>query len=386
MNQQSRNTGRILFTMMSGLWFVFMVCHVIFTGKISLWNFFGSLPTVLFGLISLLFLLVELAWKRRSGWGILLASFSLILGITQIDLNVHMNPESKQVSQRQGSTRIKIFNWNTNCWDQHKSKDKFYQFLKKQQADIYILQEYLHGSIDWSDPKVDKSKEMVDRSKLFRICSVVPGFPIHYLAIDDRERLRKEFPGYEIRTDLQFVVISRFPILSSHADYSEQYAVTDVNINGRPVRLFNIHILLHIEPENPLKPYFYQALHRRFLARQLAFKNLKADISSTKIDYLIAGDFNSTKAMGVMNDLLQTHNDAAQYSTSLFPLTFEFGGVRWWRFDYELTPKTNSNIRILSYQNLEHYGLSDHNPQSLIVNIETGHSVAGDRSKTASLK
>ncbi len=336
--------------------------HVSLVGQLAICNFTGSIPTFIFVLIPIFWLGFELFQKERKLCWSIGASLALLLGITQSDLN--LLPPPKTVITTNSSQELKIFNWNTNCWDQHKNKDQFYRYLKKQQADVYLLQEYLYGSLDWSDPKNQISAAEIRRQKFFRICSVVPGFPIHYQWIDDTQRLKTEFPGYYLATNQQFVIISRFPIISSQADYSEQYAVTDLKIRGRTVRFFNVHLLLHIEPENPLKPYFYEALRRRFLARKLALKNLQRDLQNTKHDYLIAGDFNSSKAMGVMGELFKQHQDAASYSRELLPLTFQFAGLKLWRFDYVLLPK-KGNLQVKSFRNLKHNGLSDHDPQWL---------------------
>lgn len=352
---------RIIVTTLSSVWLVFVIFHLIFTGKTPLWNFLGSIPPSFFGVIPLVFLTFEVLWKKKRLSGILTAVFSLLLGVTQLDINI-LRIKNNEIPAG-GYTSIKVFNWNTEYWDQFKDKDRFYRFLKTQDADIYILQEYLHITKDFSVPKAD-------RSKLFSICSVVPGFPLHYLAVDDRKRLREEFPGYYFVTDKQFVILSRFPIKDSHPDYSEQYSVTDIDIYGRLVRFFNVHMLLHVEPENPFQPHYYEALDRRYKARQLGFKRLKEDIKKTST-YFIAGDFNSTKAMGVMDDLLKEHVDAVKYSNELIPLSFGFYGLRLWRFDYGMVPKTNENLKIKIYQNIDHEGLSDHNPQSFVLDIKT---------------
>jgi len=342
------------------LWLLLVVFHVSLVGQIALCNFTGSIPTFIFLVLPSLWLSFEFFQKECKIWWISGAVIALLLGTTQVDLN--LLSQKNPILPTSTSRELKIFNWNTNCWDQHKNKDQFYQFLKKQQADIYILQEYLYGSLDWSDPRNQISAAEIKRRKLFRICSVVPGFPVHYQWIDDTKRLRAEFPGYYLATNQQFVMISRFPIVAAHADYSEQYAVTDLKIDGRIVRFFNVHLLLHIEPENPLQSYFYEALQRRFVARKLALNNLKADLKKTEYGYLIAGDFNSTKAMGLMSELLHEHQDAINYSRQLLPLTFQFAGLKLWRFDYFLLRK-EKKLQVKTYRNLDHHGLSDHDPQ-----------------------
>lgn len=364
---------RFMGMILSGLWLMFVTGHRIFSGQSYLWNVFGSLPAFCFGLIPVCLLIYEVSRRKRHWLNMLMIALAFILGATQLDINLF--PMKNEKIRPNQYTEIKVFNWNTCFWDQYKDQDRYYRFLRKQRADIYILQEYLYDSIDWtnsnSPARMRKSAEKADGARLFSICSVVPGFSPHYLAIDARDRIAQEFPGYHIRTNLQFVLISRFPIEEAHADYSEQYAVYDIDIQGRPVRFFNVHMLLHVQPGNPFVPSFYRELKQRYVARRLGFKNLQEDIRKTRGAYFIAGDFNSTTAMGVMDELLKAHVDAARYSSELIPLSFEFSGLRFWRFDYGLAPKNNDLIRIKTYQNLDQEGLSDHNPQMLVLGLKT---------------
>lgn len=348
------------------LWFIFVILHCVFTGRTYLWNWFGSLPTLFFVTIPLFFVVVEFFRKKRNWIYISMMIVSLVLGATQAD--IHLFSKKNNGISSHPNTSVKVFNWNTALWDQDKNREQFFRFLKDQNADIYILQEYLR----WMDPGMKVTPENIQKFNLFPICSVVPGFPVLYQGVNDQERLRREFPGYDLAIHNQFVILSRFPIENSYPDYSEQYAVADINIEGRLVRIYNVHIILHLEMDNPLNPNFYEGLQRRFAARHLAFQNLKADIQNWKLDYLIAGDFNSTKAMGVMNELFDKNIDVVTYSGEWFPVTFTFKGLNLWRFDYQLIGKASRNIRVKSYQNMDPQGLSDHNPQLLVLDIQTG--------------
>ncbi|RCX20057.1 endonuclease/exonuclease/phosphatase family protein [Anaerobacterium chartisolvens] len=350
------STLRIL----SVLWLIFMFFHVMLTGKVFLWSFFGSIPTFFFVIIPLAFLVCEVLGKKKNVLALFMAAISLVMGFTQLDINLFRQKGGNAASDIY--KEIKIFNWNTECWDQNKDKDELYRFLKKQDADIYILQEYLYGSIDPQSPGIDKSR-------LFNICSAVPGFPPAYLEIDDTERMRKEFPGYYLAVNKQFVVISRFPIQASHADYSDQYSVNDIEIYGRAVRFFNVHMLLHIEPVNPFTRHFYETMERRYAARRIGFDNLRRDIENTSMPYFISGDFNSTKAMGVMDMLTKDNTDAVKYSDELIPLTFNFKGLKFWRFDYAFIPRDNTNIQIKEYKGIYHQGLSDHDGLKIVLRL-----------------
>lgn len=334
------------------LWFVYMIIHIVFVGKFFLLNFPASTPTFFFVIVPVILLVYFLIQKKKKVIFIGIVSVSLIMGITQFDINIAT--KSNNNINKDNYMPVKVFCWNTNLWDQLKDGNAFYDYLKNQKADVYLLQEYLHCVTD----RNDKSQ------KPFKICNIIPGFPPNYLTIDETERIKKEFPGYYFSTDGQFVIISKYPIIRSHADYSEQYAVSDVEINGETMRFFNVHMLLHIEPGNPFVPYFYNAISRRYKAREIGFKNLYEDIKKTNTDYFIEGDFNSSKSMGVMNGLLKNHIDTVKYSKYILPLTFEMDGLKLWRFDYAFVPK-NDNILISSHKYLPHKGLSDHNPLSI---------------------
>lgn len=347
---------------LSILWLGLSIAHFIFAGKIPLWIYVECIPSFFFIVVPILFLSLELLRKNRKWLRILPAALALCLGVTQLDINV---ARKKSISVPASSyTEVQFFNWNTEMWDQGKDRSQFIGFIKKQAADIYMFQEYLHAV---EDPALELSPEKVTQFQLFQICSAVPGFPFHYQPFDDTDKLKQEFPGYFTAINQQFLIISRYPIVASHLDSSDQYAVTDIDINGRIVRFFNVHFLLHLE--SPRMPDFYRSIQRRFVARRLAFKNLEADIQKTTTDYLIAGDFNSTTTMGVMNGLLKSHIDAVNYSGELIPLTFQFGGLNFWRFDYVLTAKTSRNLMVKSYKNISPEGFSDHSGQLLVLNI-----------------
>lgn len=354
---------RIVTRIFSLIWLVFIVFHFLLTGKVYLWNLFGNIPTFFFVIIPVVFLILEGFRRKRKVFHIVVAVFALILGATQFDVNL---VQLKNTVPSEHCSKIKVFSWNTYCWDFHKDKEHFYQVLKKENADIYLLQEYLYFLPNWRTEQDIK----VDPSKIFKICTSVPGFASEYMAIDDLQRLKREFLGYNIAIHHQFVTLSRYPIRHSHMDSSEQYSVNDIDINGRLVRFFNVHMLLHIEPVNIFTPYFYRALQRRFVARRIGFNNLNDDLKDNNYDYVIAGDFNSTKALGVLNGLLKDHIDAVKYSNELIPLNFEWFGVRFWRFDYFLVHKSNQNIKIGSFKSIEHEGLSEHNPEVAVLYIK----------------
>lgn len=338
----------IIINVVSILWCVFVVLHVILTGKIYMWNFIASLPTFIFFVIPTLFLIYQLLQKKKRWILVSIQVLALVLGITQVDFNLVKLDQSSEINDTY--REVKVLNWNTECWDQEKDREQFFRFLKNQKADIYILQEYLHGPIDLDS--VD-----VDEPDLFSLCPVMAEFPKHYKRIDDMDRLKQEFPQYSIISDEQFVVLSRYPIKSYFCDSSGQFLVSDIDIYGKTVRFYNVHMLLHLNPEEPLNA---KELDKRYRARDIGFQNLKYQTEKCDVDYFISGDFNSTTAMGVMDDLLKKNCDIAKYSRDIMPFTFNFKGIKLWRFDYAFISKESKNIKVKSYKAIDPEGLSDH--------------------------
>ncbi|HYH02355.1 MAG TPA: endonuclease/exonuclease/phosphatase family protein [Bacillota bacterium] len=344
---------------LSIIWLGFTGLHLLCTGNNPVWNVVGNLPPFLFAVIPLYLLLWELLRRPRKLGAVGIVFVALLLGMTQTDFNWSYFNESAKSSAN--VKEIRIFNWNTSFWDQNKDRQRFFEFLNQQKSDILILQEYLHAANEGS---------RINQQRLFSICPAIAGFPRHYVELDDRLQIRNTFPGFYFATLRQFVLISRFPILASHLDSSEQYAYYDLKIYGRVIRVFNVHILLHLEMENPFRRGYYEALQRRFEGRKLAFRNLLRDLRLTQTDYLIAGDFNSTKAMGVMGNLLRETTDAVKYSSEVIPVTITFNGLRLWRFDYVLLAKKARHLKVKSFKILDCAQLSDHNPQTVVLNLK----------------
>lgn len=251
--------------------------------------------------------------------------------------------------------------WNTDCWDQQKDRGKFFEFLKNQNADIYVLQEYLHGPVSTDDSRVDKSA-------LFSLCPAISSVPCIYSAVNDMKKLKSEFPKYYLATDNQFVFISRYPIKDSHCDSSGGFAVADISIFGGTYRFFNVHMMFHFNPQDVFN---MKELDSRFEARKLSFSNLESQTEKCGTDYFVSGDFNSTKAMGTMGNILKQNVDAVRYSHIFIPVTVEFNGMRLWRIDYAFVSKLSKNIMIQSYGVKDPKGLSDHNPLFIKVKIKS---------------
>ena len=340
-----------------------MLLFIGLTGKLPIMSVFGSAPTFIFVLVPLLLLALTLVVQRRLIF-VIMSCIGSVLGATQFEFFV-LPLKTLGLTDTQQS--ITVLNWNTLMWDEKKDKDAFYHFLTSQQADIYILQEVLYNASE-HDATVDKSLHKT----AIPISTAVDGLDYDYLAFDKSDEILGYFPDYYLSHQQQFLVISKFPIVQSYLDSSDQFQVVDIAIQNYSLRLFNVHVALHLEFKSPATSAFYQALERRYDTRSIAFEQLELAINSTNSDYLVAGDFNSPKTMGTMTKLKQTHVDLFRYAPERIPLTFEFNGLRLWRFDYFFA-NNDHRFDVINFRNFPIPALSDHNAQRLVIAIEEKH-------------
>lgn len=339
----------IMTGIISCCWCVFMALYLFFNGKHPFINYLACAPSLFFVIVPLLILLVSLFSRKKRL--IILSLGGLAAGCTQIELNIYHKTFH---SVQDGERAVSVFNWNTMMWDDNKNKEEFFGFLQDQRADIYVLQEAIYAAgnhTEGSDPTIIY--------KPSPITSIVPGLTNDYLFFDKNEEIQSRFPGYYVSQQDQYVVISRFPVIRSVLDPSQQFQTIDVDIDGYTLRLFNVHIVLQLETFNPFEPHFFPALKRRFEARAAGMENLLKGIESTDSDYIVLGDFNSPSTMNYMDVLKMDHEDMFSYSDKLMPVTYSFMGIKLWRFDYILYPE-NVKFRVNAFENTDGKQLSDH--------------------------
>lgn len=335
-------------------WIVFIIGYLILKGQFALITIFGSAPVLLFIIIPLALVFFHLIIDRKTRY-IFFSIVGLLLGSSQLYPNIN-KLDAMQPSD-DNHVSVKIMNWNTEMWDMGKDSSEFFNFLVEQNSDIYILQERIYNA-NYDIGVRDSSHFSIPHP----ITTVVPGFADSYMSVEDTSELEERFPNYYFVANHQFLVISKYPIVESWLDRSEQYQVVDIDIDGLPFRIFNVHMLLHVELENPLKRKFYEGLSNRFDARVVGFNNLESDIMKTDIEYVVAGDFNSTPNMGTMDELFSSHKNIFRYTDEYFPSTIKFLGASFWQIDYVFLKK-NSYFNIKSFTNESAEHLSDHKMQ-----------------------
>jgi len=238
-------------------------------------------------------------------------------------------------------------------WDQTDDPARFYDYLTSLHADVYLLQEYLYWVDDQPAP------------------------------IDDLASLRRAFPGYSIVASGELVTLSRFRVLATPAVgparalrpgaafgdiyQSSKVLRTDLSVDGQVLSVYNVHIPIQLDLRNPFARTFYEIMHQRSEARQRQSRGLMADLDGHPNQVLVAGDFNTSPAMGDIGSVRARLSDAIRASTSVYPASWlDRGAFRLWRLDWAFT---SGRIKVFRYGFVASRGLSDHRAQLLVMSL-----------------
>ncbi|WP_436763863.1 endonuclease/exonuclease/phosphatase family protein [Streptosporangium sp. V21-05] len=357
-------------------WLVFVAVHRLLSGRVWWWQAPELAPPLVFAVLPVLLLAVALTARRARGWVAAVTLASLVLGAGLSGLNPaalwHRPPPAPPGA-------ITVFSWNTLYWDMvtggetmppptgapSRDIDDFYRYLHAQKADVYLLQEYVYFGPD---------------SKAVRV--------------DDLARLRTEFPGYHIAAASELVTVSRFPIVLQQGldlrpwvaerrdailppdpglpDFSAVKTLrTDVRVGGESgsggdggkiVSLYNTHINspVHAFPKGMDPRRLNRTQHER---RRANLRALAADVERNPHPVVLAGDFNASPAMGILDLLPDRLVDATPVLGSLYPTSWD---DRWplWRIDWAFT---TPDVTVHRYGLVRSEGLSDHSGQHLVV-------------------
>ena len=352
----------------AALWLIYNVVRRLATGHWHWSILLDSAPPVFLLAVPLLLLAAGVAaCGPRRRWVVIIALLGILPGVGQFGFNGSaLLPDARTVPPG----AIHLFTWNTNYWGMSNTDpDAQIRFLKKQNADVYLLQEH----VIW-----------------------VPGTAeVGYFPVQDDARLRAEFPGYHIARRSELVTMSRFPIvaqplfgpaaaLPADAPFNEVFARdktlrTDLMVGSRVVSVYNVHVtvptaidLNFLNPQLDIDEYY----RRKFDWRQAEVRGVVDDLVSNPNPSVIAGDFNGTSSMGTLDPLRAVTDDATRHSRQFLPLSWRFNApmnfdwdsplaglpLPFWRIDWTFT---RGPVQVHRYDLESAEWLSDHRPQDL---------------------
>jgi endonuclease/exonuclease/phosphatase (EEP) superfamily protein YafD len=333
----------------TGAWLSFVGLQWLLTGRWWLWLLPDLLPPLTFLLVPLL-LVAALPAARLLGRRVPVTATRLVLagavaaaalGWPYNGLDVHSGPAGTGAG-------LRVFAWNTGYWGQDVPRDRFYAFLRDRHADVYLLQEYLH----WDEAAgLDGARQ-----------------------VDDEAALRSAFPGYAIASRGELLTLSRLPIVASPpvgpdrdlagvaAGFGQVFATakvlrTDLDAGGgQIISAYNVHLPVHIDLA--VSRRFFALIRERDAGRQRQLAGLRADLAANHRPGIVAGDFNTSPAMGDLAALRASLHDA---NTALYPGSWP-AGLPLWRIDWTFT---TAGLTAEDYRLVAPDGLSDHRAQQL---------------------
>ncbi|MEV4107774.1 endonuclease/exonuclease/phosphatase family protein [Nonomuraea sp. NPDC049695] len=367
--------GTKLVVTASVAWLLFVLCHLLASGRTSLWAPLELIPPLMFLAVPALLMAVA-PLARPVRWRIMsLLLVTAVLGAGRSGVNYatlwYTPPPAP-------SGAITVAAWNTEFWDQDwrtaegdRYSPGFYAYLHKLNADVYLLMEYLY--VDTGAGNMRSQRWTADLA----------------LRIDKLAELRREFPGYHVAVSGEQITLSRFPIVGHRGldmrpwlpadqkqipealrDWPEGYTVetlrTDINVNGKVVSFYDGQI-----SQPPLEWRLYSAESRdinfsRTLRREASYRAISADIAANPNPAVLAGDLNTSPAMGIRRLLPERLVDRTPALSSLYPATYLAGTAELWRIDWLYT---TPDVTVHSYELPGSEGLSDHRAQRMVMSV-----------------
>ncbi|WP_426511603.1 endonuclease/exonuclease/phosphatase family protein [Dactylosporangium sp. McL0621] len=334
---------------LAAAWLAFVVAQLVLSGQWWLWLVPDIVPPLVFTAVPLVLAAGAAAVPRSRRPVALLCLAALLLGYPLSGWNagaLWTSPEPAPAGA------LRVFSWNTEYWDS--DGGPFYPFLQARQADVYLLQEYLN---DGDIPT-----------------------PVH-----DLDRLQAAFPGYHIAIAGELVTVSRLPILRAYplpadvpttdtgwvAEFVRDKVLrTDLDLGGgRVLSVYNLHLPVQVSPGlSVFGGAFWRTVRDQHAQREPQWRALAADVDANRNPILVAGDFNTSPAMGDLRKVPARLHDAGALLPSLYPASWRDrdGLPRWWRLDWAYT---TADVRVHSYEFGRTGGQSDHSFQLLRLSV-----------------
>lgn len=359
--------GTWLVVLASVAWLGFVAAHLLLSGRAWWWTLPELLPPLAFLAVPAgLLALAPLARPARLQI-VVVVLVTAALGWPAAGVNLAglwHRPEPVPAGA------VSVYAWNTFRWDwltdgptvdgaRPRDREALYRHLREQSADVYLLSEYF-------DVAEDESR----------------------IRLSETDRLRQEFPGYEVATAGELITVSRFPIIEVAAldlhpyldseeslpaadpqlpDYHRVKTLrTDLRIKGRTVSFYNTHLWLPMVGLPVGGSDTRRDSRARYDLRQAGFRAIAADLAGNPHPAVLAGDFNHSPANRMLSMLPDHLVDPTAQLGSLYPISWDYYGLSLWRLDYLFT---TPDVDVHRYRIVPAGSLSDHDGQHAVLSV-----------------
>jgi endonuclease/exonuclease/phosphatase family metal-dependent hydrolase len=325
---------RIVVAMVAA-WLLFLVLDSLLAHGPWVWAFTDMLPPPAFLVVPVLLgALSFLATRPVRTWLLVTVVVQLVLGFGSSGVNPSALWNSEQPVP---AGAVKVVSWNTMYWEQADDPERFYQFIKSFDADVYLLQEYMYST---------------DRDAVFDY-------------VDYRDRVEREFPGYRMIVKNELVTLTRLPVVATPRIDAKQVLRVDVRAGDDVISTYNVHLPVHVFMANPFKSKTINDTRRRVGIRNAQLDTLVANVGANTRSSVIAGDFNHSRTQDDVDRMSTVATDALAQNQSLYPTSWN---ANWWlgmwRLDLAFTTRHASTVR---YDFRDPQGMSDHSVQELMI-------------------
>ncbi|MFD7137638.1 endonuclease/exonuclease/phosphatase family protein [Streptomyces sp. NPDC059894] len=335
--------GTRLLVAATAVWALLLALHLLLVGRWWPWVVVEATPPLTLVAVPLLLLaLVPLARPVRRRLSVVL----VVLLLAGAHLAGY-GPGWGGPAETARGTEVKVFAWSTDYWQMTDDKDAFYAFLRRQDADVYLLQEYLY----WEGDQ-----------------------PVR---IDDSARLRAEFPGYRIAVEGELLTLSRLPVVAEHHDRVAATGTdwywkgtkaqrTDIRVGGSVVSFYNVHLAVPFRVgDNPLSSRFRDFTKDQSDWRNRELRKLRADLTDNPRPAVVAGDFNSPwMKLTPLGAGTRLHSPAASLLPARSWPVSDYPLPRLWRLDWLFT---DGGLAVPGYRFGGGEDFSDHAAQEIRV-------------------
>ncbi|PWS30869.1 endonuclease/exonuclease/phosphatase family protein [Pedobacter paludis] len=298
-------------------------------------------------------------WILSKKWGFALATFLIIaIGYKTIYSTFGFGGDRGTSEKVEGSIRVMTYNVHSfKLFGENNTvsaKEKMLQVVKDQNPDVICFQEF-YTRYKGNFNTIDSLKRLLNTKYYYFRPANKNDYEAFGLAI---------FSKYPIKNKGEIV-------FKANGDNMSIY--TDIDINGRVMRIFNVHFQsISFQPQDY---EFIDQLTKKTRGKLFASKRIlgmlkyafeersgqvdimKKEMADCKIPFLIAGDFNDTPASYVVNQITKGLNNTFTIQGSGFGKTYN-GKFPNFQIDYIATSK---DLDVLNY-NITQAKLSDHFP------------------------
>lgn len=303
-----------------------LVIQSLAAGRLWWWDMVSVVPPWAWLFVPI-FSFAVFAFRRKNVLLLACGIIGLLLAMGQSDMN--LGALWNRSTPQEGA--ITVFSWNSLAWQQS-DRQAWLDYVANHKADVLFLQEMIQPRT-WDTP--------------------IP------------TELTARFPGYHLVPFGEWLTITKFPVVGVYGAQNQAWLRVDVDIQGKRVSLYNVHIPVHMEPTQFLKnpAFFFSSMHERNDWRTEQFHKLDAELRANTYPKIIAGDFNTTRSMGELG-FLSDYTEVGALGTDLFPATWGDHGINLWRIDWAYISK---DLRAVAYQIAPRTELSDHAAQIFMI-------------------